>query len=247
MAKFVDIYEAINWFKGTVYDHPEGVGKDTAWSMAGIGADYVGFMKMLGTPIAEKLGVEVSEAAELPVIKAGLLSMMGMANMLGVGDPESGDRFAHGANAFNRVDEALGSTRPPDSWEGSASDAYGEKNKEQRRRAAQMAENDKTVKEVLDREAEQVEKTRETLDHMSTLLTYSVLPALAALAWNTPPGIGEVVSLSIQTAAVTGTLPDCTAQFGRLVSDAAHNATVIRRAGAGYDNIASAARPIDEQ
>ncbi|BBZ11514.1 EspA/EspE family type VII secretion system effector [Mycobacterium branderi] len=247
MGDLRDIYESFNFWKGLAYDHPKGVEKDTAWSLTGIGADFVGFTHTLGTQLGKKLGATIPEAAELPVIENGLLAMMAMANMLGFGDPETGNGFAKGANAFNRIGETLGSTHPPDSWEGSASETYGERNKEQQQRAAEMAENDKTVKEVLHRESEQVEKTRETIDHNSTVLTLSIIPALTAMLWNIPPGSGEAVSLGIQVAAVAGTLPPCLQAFERMTSDAAHNATLIRRAGAGYDRIAADAHPTGAQ
>lgn len=236
MSDFLDLYQAANFWKGLLYDHPQGVRKDTAWSMGGIGADFVGFTHTAGIQIAEKLGAALPEGAGLPVIEAGLVAMMGMANMLGVGDPETGNRFATGANKFNGVSEALSSTHPPDSWEGSGSDAYAERNNEQRERALQMAENDKTVKEVLDREAEQVEKTRETIDHMSTVVTAAIVPAYAALSI---PVAGEAASLAIQATAVGVALPICIDKFQSMVSDAAHNATLVRRVGAGYDRIAS--------
>ncbi|ORV96253.1 EspA/EspE family type VII secretion system effector [Mycobacterium kyorinense] len=244
MGDLRDIYESFNFWKGLVYDHPQGVKKDTAWSLTGIGADFVGFTHTIGLQIGEKLEAAIPEAAALPVIQGGLLAMMAMANTLGFGDPETGNGFAEGANAFNRIGETLGSTHPPDSWEGSASETYGERNKEQQQRAAEMAENDKTVREVLHREAEQVEKTRETLDHNATALTLSIIPALLALA--IPVG-GEVASMAVQVAAVAGTIPPCVKAVTQMTSDAAHNATLIRRAGAGYDSIASDAHPTGAQ
>jgi hypothetical protein len=238
MGDVTDVYSALNWGYGVV-EHPRSAGEHAGWAVAGVGADFVGLMQPLAEQGAKKFGnARVASAAATPIIQAGLLAMMGMSNACGFGEPEKGDRFARGSEAFDGVGDELGSTTSPQSWQGDASDAYADRNHEQQRRAATLAEIDKTVKGVLDNEAEQVDVARKMLDRCQTVLGLSIPAAIVAKA--IVPG-GPAISLGIEIAAVGATLPLATARFGELVSNAAHNATLIRRAGASYDEITSAA------
>jgi hypothetical protein len=245
MGGFVDLYNSANyWYSG--YQHVTGAGESPGWSMAGIGADFIGFMQPIGQATAQALGAARAAAAlETPIIDIALTSMNVMNNLCGFGDPDKGEQFARGSDAFNAVKEQLGSCHPPERWQGTSSDAYGDRNTEHQQRADVLAEIDRTVQEVLGKEAEQVAATRTVLDHNQTILTFAIPPAIAAMMIEIPPGAGLALSMSIQTAAVAATLPTCTGQFSQLVSDAAHNATLIRRAGASYDHIASAAQAAD--
>lgn len=240
MGDFADIYSALNWGQGLV-ERPQSAGEHTGWAMAGVGADYVGLMQPLAEQGAKKFNdARLASAAPTPIIRAGLLAMMGMSNACGFGGPEKGDRFAQGSEAFRAVSDTLGSTRPPDSWQGDASDTYNDRNREQQQRAAEMAKNDRTVKEVLDAEAEQVDVARKMLDRCQTTLGLSIPPAVAL---NFVAGWGPAASIVLQITAVAATLPPATTRFGLLASNAAHNATLIRRAGASYDQITSGAPP----
>ncbi|WP_418002422.1 EspA/EspE family type VII secretion system effector [Mycobacterium sp. PDNC021] len=241
MGDMLDLYNSANyWYSG--YQHVTGMGESPAWSAGGIAADFIGFMQPIGQATARALGATRAAAAlETPIIEAALTAMNVMNNLCGFGGPNNGEQFAHGSDAFNAVKDELGSCRPPDSWQGSGSEAYGDRNTEHQQRAASLAEVDRTVHDVLKNEAEQVGSTRTTLDHNQTILT-AFIPAAIAATFVPPPGAGLALSLSIQTAGVALTLPPCTEEFTQLGIDAAHNATLIRRAGASYDQIASAAQ-----
>lgn len=242
MGTMVDLYNSANyWYSG--YQHVTGMGDSPGWAAGGIAADFVGFMQPIGHAAASALGATRAAAAlETPIIEAALTSMNVMNNLCGFGGPDKGEQFAQGADAFNAVKDELGSCRPPDSWQGSSSDAYGDRNTEHQQRAASLAEVDRTVHDVLAKEAEQVESTRTNIDHNQTILTAFIPPAVAAMAVELPPGAGIALSMAIQTAGVAATLPFCMEAFAQLGIDAAHNATLIRRAGASYDQIASAAQ-----
>lgn len=242
MGTMVDLYNSANyWYSG--YQHVTGMGESPGWAAGGIAADFVGFMQPIGQATARALGATRAAAAlETPIIEAALTSMNVMNNLCGFGGPDKGEQFARGSDAFNAVADELGSCRSPESWQGSSSEAYGDRNTEHQQRATSLGEVDRTVRDVLANEAEQVDSTRTTLDHNQTILTAFIPPAVAAMAINIPPGAGPLWSIGIQTAGVAATLPFCMEAFAQLGIDAAHNATLIRRAGASYDQIASAAQ-----
>lgn len=246
MGTMVDLYNSANyWYSG--YQHVTGMGESPAWSAGGIAADFVGFMQPIGHAAARALGATRAAAAlETPIIEIALTSMNVMNNLCGFGGADKGEQFAHGSDAFNAVKDELGSCRPPDSWQGTSSEAYEDRNFEHQQRAASLAEIDRTVHDVLASEAKQVESTRTTIDHRQTILTAFIPPAVAAMAIEVPPGAGLALSMSIQTAGVAATLPDCVDAFTQLGIDAAHNATLIRRAGASYDQIASVAQAANQ-
>ncbi|MBU8810778.1 hypothetical protein KL953_18000 [Mycolicibacterium goodii] len=242
MGDFVKIYDAANnWYSG--YSHAVGVAEDTRYTLAGLGANVLSLGQSLATEGAERLGAaRFAAAAATPIIASGLRIMTGMSNMTGFEGPERGDRYAQGADSFTGVSSGLDGTRSPDSWEGSSSDAYSDRNREQKDRADLMAETDRIVKEVLDKEAGEIEDTRRQIDHQMTELTWLIPAAIAAKFWNAPPGSGEIASQIIQWGGVAKTLPIATQRMYRMIADSSENATVIRRAGATYDRIAAEAR-----
>ncbi|MDV3125659.1 hypothetical protein M1247_12100 [Mycobacterium sp. 21AC1] len=243
MGTFVDVYSSANWFNGLVNDHPSSMGGNdghVGWGMAGVGADFVGLLQPAAQELGTKLGAaNAAKAAATPVIQAALLAMMGMANTCGFGDPDTGEAFNQGSDKFKETGQSLEATMSPDSWAGGSSDEYGKRNEEQQHRAARMAEIDGTVKDALANEAEQIDVTRKMLDRCQTTLGLSIVPAILAKA--IVPG-GPVISLGIEIAAVAATMPFALSRYKDLINNSAHNATLIRRAGAGYDQIAADAQ-----
>ncbi|MBP2455092.1 EspA/EspE family type VII secretion system effector [Mycolicibacterium lutetiense] len=243
MGDFGDIYDAANnWYSG--YGHVKGVGGgDAGYSFAGLGANVISGAQEFAKQGAKQLdNAKFLAAATTRIIAAGLRAMTIMSNMTGFEGPEGGDRYSNGAEAVSRVASALEKTQPPGSWQGDSSDAYADRNDEQRQRAESMAETDREVQAALDAEAGQIADTRQQIDHQMTELTLAIPFALAARAWNVPPGSGMIASLAIESAAFAKTVPIATQRMYRMASDSAHNATLIRRAGATYDRIASEAQ-----
>ncbi|MBU8825027.1 EspA/EspE family type VII secretion system effector [Mycolicibacterium goodii] len=242
MSGFGDFYDiANNWYSG--YSHVVGVSEDTGYTVAGLGANVVSFGQSLAREGAQKLdNAKFAAAAATPIIAFGLRTMTIMSNLTGFEGPERGDRYGQGAEAFSGVSSGLDGTRSPDSWEGSSSDAYSDRNREQKDRAELMAETDRIVKEVLDKEAGEIVDTRRQIDHQMTELTWLIPAAIAAKFWNAPPGSGEIASQIIQWGGVAKTLPIATQRMYRMIADSSENATVIRRAGATYDRIAAEAQ-----
>ncbi|MGV0768384.1 EspA/EspE family type VII secretion system effector [Mycobacterium syngnathidarum] len=243
MGDFGDIYDAANnWYSG--YGHVKGVGgDDAAYNFAGLGANVISVGQEFAKQGAKQFdNAKFLAAATTRIIATGLRAMTIMSNMTGAEGPERGDRYGAGADAFSDVGSALETTRSPNSWQGNSSDAYGDRNDEQRQRAELMASTDREVQKTLDAEADQIKDTRQQIDHQMTELTLMIPVALAARLWNVPPGSGMIASMLIECAAVAKTVPIATQRMYRMTSDSAHNATVIRRAGATYDRIASQAQ-----
>jgi hypothetical protein len=230
-----DIYGGLNWFYG-VPEHAKSAKDDVGWSMAGIGADYVGLMQTVGQLGGSMGATTLATNIATPIISKGLMAMMAMSNLCGFGEPDNGLHFENGAKEFETVASELGETGAPGSWEGEASDAYGAQNDAHRGRTAELAKIDASVKAVVKREAGQLKHTRDTLDHTQTALGLSI-PIAIGVKFSGP--WGPAAATAIEIAAVAATLPIAVESLGRMISDSAHNATELRRAGGGYDRIAA--------
>jgi hypothetical protein len=168
-----------------------------------------------------------AEAAETPVIEAGLWAIIAFNWMCGFGDPEKGDRFGEGGSQFNEIIEKLESAAAGASWTGSASDAYAGQNVKQQDRATTMVDADFDMNQIISCEANQLNGTRDILDHAGTVLGYAIVPALAALRI---PVIGPEISLGIQLGAVGGTVPVCQVEMINMATNALRNAQSIEKA-----------------
>ena len=236
-----DINSNVNDVTGT-WEHLTGVKDDPLGSALGLGADFIGFGQAFGSAAAPLFDATTfAEAAATPVINAGLMVLMGMGNLSGLGTPDRGQDFGSGADAFARIGETLAATEAPASWTGDGSAAYAGQNGIQQDRARAMRELDRSVGEVLAQEAEQVADTRQTIDHCATALTFAIPMAVYL---NTIPYVGPATSLEYQLIAVSATLPLAQARFLQMTVESAQNATLVRRAGAGYDRIGSEPDPV---
>jgi hypothetical protein len=233
-----DIYGGMNWFYG-IPEHAKSAADSPGWSMAGIGADYVGLMQTVGQLGGTMGATSLATNIATPIISKALMAMMAMSNLCGFGEPDNGVHFDNGAKQFQNVANELGQTGSPDSWEGEASDAYGAQNDEHLARAEELAKLDTSVKEVVQREAGQLKHTRDTLDHTQTALGLSI-PVAVGLKLSGP--WGPAAATAFEIIAVAASLPIAIESFGRMISDSAHNATELRRAGAGYDRITADAQ-----
>jgi hypothetical protein len=237
MGDLTDVYASLNYFYG-IPEHAKSASDHTGWAMAGIGADFVGLMQPAVQAGATALAAgRVAAAAATPIINAGLLTMMGMSNTCGFGNPDQGADFERGSASYQEVSRSHDGTKSPGTWQGGASDEYADRNDEQRRRAEALAEADETVKTVLAREAQQVDVARKMLDRCQTTLGLCIPPAIAL---NAVPGVGPAWSLAFQASSVAATLTPATVRYTQLIGQAAENATELRRAGATYDQIGEA-------
>jgi len=217
----LDIFSMITTVRDVI-EHGDAAAEGDPWGFAGLGADGVGVTQSVIS--LEKLA---AEAAETPVIEAGLWAIIAFNWMCGVGDPEKGDRFGEGGSRFNEIIEQLKSAAPDASWTGSGSDAYAGQNVKQQDRAKTMVDADFDMNQIISCEANQLNGTRDILDHAGTVLGYAIVPALAALRI---PVIGPEISLGIQLGAVGGTVPVCQVEMIQMAARAVENAQSIQKA-----------------
>jgi hypothetical protein len=160
----LDIFSMITTVRDVI-EHGGAAAEGDPWGFAGLGADGVGVTQSVIS--LEKLA---AEAAETPVIEAGLWAIIAFDWMCGVGDPEKGDRFGEGGSRFNEIIEQLKSAAPDASWTGSGSDAYAGQNVKQQDRAKTMVDADFDMNQIISCEANQLNGTRDILDHAGTVL-----------------------------------------------------------------------------
>jgi uncharacterized protein YukE len=232
-----------------IADHANGMKSSLPWASAGIASDGMALMQILGTSGAQALAASSSgaaaatlgkfaAAAATPIINVGLITLTAASNTLGFGRPEDGERFGSGSSQFADANDALQESVPPEDWAGSARDAYHDRNAEQQARATDMAKYDAKIKEVLAKEAGQVDNTREFVSKRQTVLALSIAPAIAAKAI---PVVGAGVSAAIEIAAVVGTVPFAMQRMEEMLHHADDNASAIGEIASRYESLASAA------
>jgi EspA/EspE family len=239
-----------NYVYGVV-DHANGVKSSVPWGMAGIGSDLLSIGQNVATEGASALARSAAASGEAgaanslksfakgagtPIINAGLITLTVESNMLGFGRPEDGARFTQGADHFLDAHSTLLKSAPPGDWTGDGSTAYGDRNKEQQARAADMSSTDSAIQKVVAEEAGQVDKTREFVSQCQTILSLSIIPALAAKAI---PVVGLAVSTAIEVAAVAATVPIGTVRVHQMASRSGEHASKIRDLASQYESIAS--------
>ncbi|OMB99262.1 hypothetical protein A5733_00905 [Mycobacterium sp. NS-7484] len=175
-----------------------------------------------------------------PIIGAALLAINGLQLMCGVGDPETGDRFAKGADGFNQISNALDQTKPTEQWRSSGSEAYAAQNERQQERAATMSKIDAEVKGIIADEAEQIKNTRDALDIVATSLT--VMIPIAIVIGKIPP-TGPANQMAFELGAVAGAMPIALGAFGTMEALTLGNAQKFQQAASAYREVAAGAKP----
>lgn len=240
---------------------------EVALAKAGLAADGIGAAQMigdfgigkLGPKYVDKLGDNFKVFGEstpglksaynpnarqmkglgTPIIGAALLAINGMQLMCGVGDPETGDRFAKGANGFSEISDTLKQATPTDQWYGTGSDAYTADNEQQQQRAAAMSKIDAEVKGIVANEAEQIKNTRTVLDITATSLTYMI--PIAIVIGKIPP-TGPANQMAFELGAVAGTMPVALGACATMESLTLANAQKFARAASAYREVAAGAK-----
>lgn len=226
---------------------------DARLAKLGFVADGIGAGQMVGEIGADKLfGVTPTSFSSYsspaktiqgfgtPIIGAALLAINGMQLMCGVGDPETGDRFAKGAHGFTAISDTLERAMPTDQWHGSGSAAYTAENEQQQERAATMSKIDTEVKGIIANEAEQIENTRKALEIVATSLTFMIPIAIAI---GKIPPTGPAQQMAFELGAVAGSMPIALGAFGTMESLTLANAQKFRQAASAYRQVAAGAKP----
>jgi hypothetical protein len=153
----------------------------------------------------------------------------------GSGDPCTGQEFRDSSKRMAKVVETLIHAEPhKDRWDGTASQVYNATNASHRRLASEVQAADLAIADVIDIEAGQVTRTRQTLDDTSDTLTNYDLATMWMNA--TPPT--RAVKFALDCTAAVGALDVAGATMAVLVKNSLENADRIRKPSTLYGDAA---------
>lgn len=173
--------------------------------------------------------------AESKILWLAQLAIDGMKLTTGSGNPTNGDEFRGSSDHLgDAVATLIGAEPHTDRWDGTASQVYNAVNASHRRVAFEVQNADFEVANILDDEAEQVGRTRETLDDQ---IEWLKIYDYATMAMNsTAPSAALKVLLDTAAAATaTGIAADA---IGKLFTNSVQNALRIRDQLDGYEGAA---------
>jgi hypothetical protein len=180
----------------------------------------------------ERLGEPVGGSALLAV---GQLVIAGLKNTTGWGDPDRGEAFGRAQATFHGVITELKSAVPDHGWGGTGSYAYADQNNRQQLRSEAMADADREVHKVLDREAAQITLRRGYLDDQCNLLART---SHATGPLQSIPQYGEAMTLAIELAALQTALGESCHQMNQLQSEVTQNAADLLQVVGRYAGVA---------
>lgn len=171
--------------------------------------------------------------ADSKILWAAQQAIDGMKKTTGSGQPCNGDEFRVSSERLQTVVDTLISAEPhEDKWDGTASQVYNAVNASHRRVTSEVQNADLEVAKVLDIEAGQVTRTRETLDdQIEWLKVYDI----ATFPLNATP-LGRLAKLGLDTAAAAAALGIAGTTMSVLVKNSVENALSIREHLDGYAN-----------
>jgi hypothetical protein len=214
-----------------------GDGKDIALGLSSLGASLGPVPSFLENNTAMKL-------TESKVLAAAQLLIAGMKATTGSGDPCTGQEFRDSSKRMAKVVETLIHAEPhKDRWDGTASQVYNATNASHRRLASEVQAADLAIADVIDIEAGQVTRTRQTLDDTSDTLTNYDLATMWMNA--TPPT--RAVKFALDCTAAVGALDVAGATMAVLVKNSLENADRIRKPSTLYGDAAkdTSGTPLD--
>lgn len=214
-----------------------GDGKDIALGLSSLGANLGPVPSFLENNTAAKF-------TESKVLAAGQLLIEGMKKTTGSGTPCTGQEFRDSSNHLADVVDTLIDAAPhTDRWDGTGSQVYNATNASHRRLASDVQAADLAIADVIDTEAGQVSRTRNTLDESSDSLTKYDL----ATTWMnaTPPT--RALKFALDCTAAAGALDVSGATMAVLVKNSVENATRIRGSTKRYEDAArdTSGNPLD--
>jgi ESX secretion-associated protein EspA/E len=168
----------------------------------------------------------------------GQVVIAGLKNTTGQGDPERGEAFGRAQATFHGVTTELTSAIRADGWAGTGAHAYADQNTRQQLRSQAMADADREVHKVLDREAAQIVLRRGYLDDQCSLLAST---RHAAARWQSSPQYGEAMTLTIELAALQTALGESCHQMKQLECEVAQNAADLLQTVGRYAGVADSA------
>jgi hypothetical protein len=188
----------------------------------------------LGKVPAEYAGT-MGKLADSRILAAAQLAIEAQKATTGSGQPEDGNGYRESAKRLEECVEALIDAEPHDDrWDGVASQAYRDTNDEHRRIVSAVQVADQTIGQILSVEADQVSRTRKTLDETSqNLYDYGL-----ATAWmNVIPGAAQAKMVADGIAAA-GALATTDATLWILVKNSVENAMRVQKVINAYQGAA---------
>lgn len=170
-----------------------GDAKDVINGLAGLGIELA--------PAPIKYVGALGELADSPIIAAAQLVIEGEKKLTGSGNPEVGSEYWDSSKKLEKaVLTLIGAEVDTDAWDGAASTKYDETGKDHRRHVSRVSSSDAKIGKILDKEAEQVARSRKVLDSTSQALYDYGLATKALLAI---PGINvaKVMTADMATAS----------------------------------------------
>ncbi|WNG87369.1 EspA/EspE family type VII secretion system effector [Mycobacterium sp. ITM-2016-00317] len=197
-------------------------------------------LENLGVSLGDVPRRYVGEAAKLAdskILSAAQLAIEAEKALTGSGDPDAGNGYRESAGRLHETVETLVDATPAqDTWDGAGADAYTTANHEHRRRTSAVQAADAAIARTLAIEADQVLRTRETLDDASQYL-YDF--GLSTSWMNFVPGLAAAKAAA-DVAAAADAMATTNTAMAILVKDAATNAAKILQASDGYDDTIAA-------
>ncbi|MBX7449062.1 hypothetical protein GR927_13780 [Mycolicibacterium sp. 3033] len=188
-----------------------------------------------------KVGDGARGAIVADILGVGQRVIAGMRSTTGHGLPDAGESFQHGATDFLGAAQTLDGAYPRDEWEGGAAQTYTVATRRVAAATEALAVLDRDVHTVIDQEATQIIRRRETLDDHARHLA-SLRRATGSLL--TIPGVGPAMTSSIELAAVTAAVGVCSIELHDLSAETADNARRLRRIAGDYEALIAEAGPI---
>jgi len=181
-------------------------------------------------------GSAFGKLSDSPILSAAQLAIYAERATTGFDDPVDGTGYRESADRLeSAVDEELIYTNAAeDRWDGAAATAYNATNKSHKDLVSKVQVADDALAGILDTEAGQVSRTRQTLDETSqTLYDYGL-----ATAWmNAVPGL-NVAKQVADAAAAAAALATTNTTMMVLVKNAAENALRVKEYIGHYEDAA---------
>ncbi|MGH3644653.1 MAG: EspA/EspE family type VII secretion system effector [Mycobacterium sp.] len=253
MDLFKDLFNVANGIRSGVQDVPSFLGdvlKGDVHGMATDGRkligdvgdvlDGVGGLGVSMGKVSARYAGAVGKLADSPILSAAQLAIEAEKATTGSGDPEDGNGYQESARRLEECVETLIDAEPrADRWDGIASRTYDEANKTHRRQTSAAQDADSKIGAILATEADQVSRTRQTLDDTSQYLyDYGLATAVVSFI----PG-ANIAKMIADAAAASAALATTNTTMLILANNALENASRVREHLSKYnDTVEAAAR-----
>ncbi|MGN7782765.1 EspA/EspE family type VII secretion system effector [Mycolicibacterium sp. 22603] len=173
-----------------------------------------------------------------PILAAAQLTIKGMKQTTGSGDPEDGSDFEKSAAKYTEAGDLIFDAAPKeDRWDGAASGVYRQKNEEHRGSTYGVASAEADLHRLIGQMAAQVRLTRENLDGQFGFLA----DVDTATSWmNVVPG-GATVKAASDLAAAAAALAIATGDLAILTAESITKAGEIEATLPAYERASSQA------